>query len=73
VAEMVLNRETKKPATAFTAEIANNMRQQGILINFLGINFNVLKIRPPMQFTRSNADQLIETLDRVLAHTELKE
>lgn len=72
-AEMVLNRETKKPATAFTAEIANNMRQEGILINFLGINFNVLKIRPPMQFTRSNADQLIETLDRVLAHTELKE
>ena len=70
---MVLNRKTKKPATAFTAKIANNMRQEGILINFLGINFNVIKIRPPMQFTRSNADQLIETLDRVLAHTELKE
>ncbi|MFZ8882950.1 MAG: aspartate aminotransferase family protein, partial [Paracoccaceae bacterium] len=64
---------TKNPASSFTAEITNNMRPEGILINFLGINFNVLKIRPPMQFTRSNADQLIETLDRVLAHTELKE
>ncbi len=72
-AEMVLDRETKQPATDFAKRIANEMRKEGILINVLGIHYNVLKIRPPMQFTRSNADLLIDTLDQVLARTTLNE
>ena len=48
------------------------MRRDGVLINFLGIHYNVLKIRPSMQFTRDNADQLIETLDKVLNRVELR-
>lgn len=70
-AEMVLDRETKEPATAFTKRLVNEMRQEGVLINFLGINYNVLKIRPSMQFTRANADLLVHTLDRVLSRVEL--
>lgn len=70
-AEMVLDRETKQPATAFTKRVANAMREEGVLINFLGIHYNVLKIRPPMQFTRENADLLLETLDRVLSRVPL--
>jgi len=31
-----------------------------------GIHGNVLKIRPPMPFSRANADLLIATLDEVL-------
>ena len=68
---MVLDRDTKEPATAFTKEVANAMRQEGVLINFLGIHYNVLKIRPSMQFTRANADHLIDTLDRVLTRVPL--
>ena len=70
-AEMVLDRETKAPATAFTKRVANEMRQQGVLLNFLGIHYNALKIRPNMQFTRGNADLMLETLDKVLGQVEL--
>lgn len=71
-AEMVLDRTTKEPATAFTKVLANEMRREGVLINFLGIHYNVLKIRPNMQFTRQNADVLIDTLDTVLSRVPLQ-
>ena len=66
-AEMVLDRETKEPATEFTLEVANAMRQRGVLINKLGVNYNVLKVRPPMPFAKEQADLLLETLDEVLS------
>ena len=70
-AEMVLDRATKAPATAFTKRVVNAMRQRGVLLNFLGRHGNILKMRPPMVFSRADADQLIETLDTVLAETPL--
>ena len=69
--ELVTDRESKAPATAYTKQIANGMRQRGVLLNFLGKHYNVLKMRPPMVFTKSNVDQVIETLDRVFAETPL--
>ena len=42
------------------------MKDEGILLSKLGINYNTLKIRPPMTFTKSNADFLLEKLDKVL-------
>ncbi|MEY8843284.1 aspartate aminotransferase family protein [Cribrihabitans sp. XS_ASV171] len=71
-AEMVLDRATKEPATAFTKRVANAMRQEGVLLNFLGIHYNALKIRPPMPFSRENADMMLDTLDRVLSRTPLE-
>ncbi len=70
-AEMVLDRDSKAPARAFTKAVANGMRRNGVLLNFLGIHYNALKIRPPMPFSRAEADRMIETLDRVLADTPL--
>ncbi|NBT31718.1 MAG: aminotransferase class III-fold pyridoxal phosphate-dependent enzyme, partial [Rhodobacteraceae bacterium] len=70
-AEMVLDRDTKEPATAFTKRVVNGMRRNGILLNFLGVHYNVLKMRPPMVFDRANADLMLDTLDRVLAETPL--
>ena len=71
-AEMVLDRKSKVPATQFTKRVADEMRRRGILLNILGINGNTLKIRPPMPFSRENADFLIETLDAVLAEVPLQ-
>lgn len=68
-AEMVLGRDSKEPATAFTKAVANGMRQNGVLLNFLGVHYNALKIRPPLPFSKGNADHFLETLDRVLANT----
>ncbi len=70
-AEMVLDPATKAPATAFTKKVANAMRQKGILLNFLGVHYNALKIRPPMPFSRETADLMLATLDEVLTETPL--
>jgi 4-aminobutyrate aminotransferase-like enzyme len=65
--DMVSDRTTKAPATAETKRIVNGMRERGVLISRIGIHDNILKIRPPMPFTREHADLLISTLDDVLA------
>ena len=71
-AEMVLDRVTKAPATAFTKRVANGMRQRWVLLNFLGIHYNVLKMRPPMVFSKGDADRMLEALDAVLRDTPLE-
>lgn len=55
------------PATAFTAGLVERMREKGVLMNRIGRHMNTLKIRPPMPFSRENADLLIDTLEGVLA------
>lgn len=70
-AEMVLDRGTKEPATEFVNRVANAMRHRGVLLNRLGIHYNTLKIRPPMPFSKVNADLLLSTLDEVLRETPL--
>jgi len=71
-AEMVLDKATKAPASAFTDRISNAMRAEGILLSKLGRHKNALKIRPPMPFSRDNADLLFDTLEHVLAATPLE-
>jgi 4-aminobutyrate aminotransferase-like enzyme len=65
-AEMVTDRATKAPASAFTDRVINAMRHRGILHSKLGRHKNTLKIRPPMPFSVQNADLLFDTLDEVL-------
>jgi len=47
--------------------VVNQMRERGILLGTEGPLHNVIKIRPPMPFSNSDADQLVETLDEVLS------
>jgi 4-aminobutyrate aminotransferase-like enzyme len=47
--------------------VVNQMRERGILLGTEGPLHNVIKIRPPMPFSESDADQLVETLDEVLS------
>ena len=70
-AEMVLDRATKEPASAFTDRVINAMRHRGVIHSKLGRHKNTLKIRPPMPFSIENADLLFDTLDEVLATTPL--
>jgi len=55
-----------EPATLDAAQIVNRMREHGVLIGTDGPHHNVLKIRPPMPFSASNADELLSTLGNVL-------
>jgi 4-aminobutyrate aminotransferase-like enzyme len=50
-----------------TARIVNGMRERRVLISATGPRANVLKIRPPLIFTRENADQLVDALGATLA------
>ncbi len=64
--ELVLDRETLEPAAEQATYIANRVRERGILLSTDGPYHNVLKIKPPMVFTRENADFLVETLEEIL-------
>ncbi|HEY0476405.1 MAG TPA: aminotransferase class III-fold pyridoxal phosphate-dependent enzyme [Kofleriaceae bacterium] len=65
--ELVTDRDTLAPAAAEASYLVNRMRDERILLGTDGPLHNVLKIRPPMPFDRSDGTRLIETLDRVLA------
>lgn len=70
-AEMVSDRGDKTPAPDFTKRVAEMMRHKGVLLNFLGRHGNVLKMRPPMVFSRADVDRMIGALDEVLAEVRL--
>lgn len=65
--ELVRDRESIEPAKKEALAIAEQMRRKGILIGASGRFGNVLKIRPPLVFSRENADQVVDALDAVLA------
>ncbi|NOX73220.1 MAG: aminotransferase class III-fold pyridoxal phosphate-dependent enzyme, partial [Alphaproteobacteria bacterium] len=67
-AEMVLD-DAMTPASNFTAKVVEGMKARGILLGRLGTKYATLKVRPPMVFSRENADLLIDTLDAVLTET----
>jgi 4-aminobutyrate aminotransferase-like enzyme len=55
-----------EPATQEANKIVNRMREHGVLIGTDGPHHNVLKIRPPMPFSDTDADRLLTTLEDVL-------
>ena len=67
-AELVKDRETKESDAELAERVANAMRHEGILMNRASIHNNTLKIRPPMPFSRAEADFLAETMDKVLGN-----
>jgi hypothetical protein len=61
--ELVKDRKTKAPATEFARAVSNGARQRGVLIGTEGPHDNVLKMRPPMIFSRRDADHLLSVLE----------
>ena len=57
------------PDAATAARVVNELRERRILISASGPSENVLKIRPPLPFTSSHAEQLLAELDDVLTAT----
>ena len=64
--ELVRNRETKEPAAAEAGELVNRMKDRGVLLSTDGPFHNVIKIKPPLIFSREDADFLLRNLDAVL-------
>ena len=64
--ELVHDHETLEPAADEADFVINRMAESGILMGTDGPLHNVLKIRPPMPFSKADADHLLATLDEVL-------
>ena len=65
--ELVKDRKTLEPAAAEADHIVNEMKGKGILLSTDGPDHNVIKVKPPMVFSRENALSLVETLDTILS------
>jgi alanine-glyoxylate transaminase/(R)-3-amino-2-methylpropionate-pyruvate transaminase len=65
--ELVKDRTTKVPAKEETAHIFEMAKDMGLLIGKGGFHGNVLRIKPPMCFTKADADFLLEVVDICIA------
>lgn len=70
--ELVRDRETKEPAATELVELLELAKERGLLIGKGGLYGNVVRIKPPMCFTRNDADFLVECLDEAFAEMEKK-
>lgn len=66
--ELVKDRESREPATAFASDVVNGLKNRGVLTGSIGPDANILKLRPPMVFSKRNADFMLEVFDDTLAN-----
>jgi 4-aminobutyrate aminotransferase-like enzyme len=64
--EIVSDAKSKTPDAATTSRLVNGLRERRILISASGPAANVLKIRPPLVFSRENAGMLVAGMREVL-------
>jgi 4-aminobutyrate aminotransferase-like enzyme/Ser/Thr protein kinase RdoA (MazF antagonist) len=64
--DLVNDRSTRAPATDQASYVVNRLRDCGILAGTDGPHHNVIKLRPPLIFTDSDADLFTSTLNEVL-------
>ncbi len=67
--EIVSDRDTKIPDAQATSGLVNGMRERRVLISASGPHANVLKIRPPLVFSRADADTLLAATRDVMKAT----
>jgi 4-aminobutyrate aminotransferase-like enzyme len=65
--ELVADPQLKQPLETEARRMRDLMLEEGVLIGSTGRFENVVKIRPPMVFSRENADTLLTALERSLA------
>jgi 4-aminobutyrate aminotransferase-like enzyme len=64
--EWVSDRKAKTPDKRGAEEAANRLKEKGFLVLNTGALDNVLKIRPPLTFSRQHTDAFVKALDEVL-------
>ncbi len=67
-----LTNEQLVPLPEQTQYISNRMKDKGILMSVDGPDHNVLKIKPPLVFSKENASELIDALTLVLKENYMK-
>lgn len=69
--DIVKNPLTKEPDTEFAQTIVNQLKSKGILAGTDGPFDNVLKIKPPLCFTKKNVGFLINKIETLIVHSKL--
>ena len=64
--DLVLDRETREAAPLQASYVVNRLRDCGILAGTDGPHHNVIKLRPPLVFSKADADLFVKTLDAIL-------
>jgi 4-aminobutyrate aminotransferase-like enzyme len=65
--DLVSDRESRRPIDPADAQrLVTAIRQAGVLMGLTGNHGNVLKLRPPLPFSRDNADHALEVVDACL-------
>jgi 4-aminobutyrate aminotransferase-like enzyme/Ser/Thr protein kinase RdoA (MazF antagonist) len=64
--ELVADRKTRTPAPAIAGRVIEEARREGVLLSIDGPHHNVVKIKPPLVFSHSDADWMIRALDTAL-------
>ncbi|HEV7320545.1 MAG TPA: aminotransferase class III-fold pyridoxal phosphate-dependent enzyme [Ensifer sp.] len=65
--EFVKDRATREPDGQLSLKVVNGLRERRVLISAAGKHGNILKIRPPLPFSRENADVFLSALRDVLS------
>ncbi|NNE67554.1 MAG: aminotransferase class III-fold pyridoxal phosphate-dependent enzyme [Pyrinomonadaceae bacterium] len=68
--ELIRDGDPISPNTELAEKIKEDLRGKRIMIGIDGPDDNVIKIKPPICFTKENADRLIETIRSSLKHYE---
>ncbi|CAL8385186.1 unnamed protein product [Arctogadus glacialis] len=68
--ELVRDRVKLTPATAEAQEVIYKLKEQHVLLSADGPHRNVLKIKPPMCFSREDAERVVEKIHLVLSEIE---
>ena len=55
------------PAANEAHTIVNSMKEKGVLLSTDGPDHNVIKIKPPMIFSKDNAHELVSKIDEIIA------
>lgn len=71
--DLVRDRNTREAATAEAEEVIYRMKKSFILLSADGPHRNVLKIKPPMCFSKQDSDELLNKLDEILTDIECDE
>jgi len=70
--ELVRDRETKEPATIETSCICTLLKQQyNILTSIDGLHENVLVVKPPLVFSKADADYFVESFSNASEQVNL--